>query len=162
MLLYGLKFAPAALGAVPQFRVSQFMQLTSVNIADIPPQDGKENAFLIFSNMKSFTVLGDTPEAKIEWMTAIENAIKKNKQTKSDSHGQVAPVWDPDASSDKCSKCNAQFTMFNRRHHCRHCGKIVCGDCSKKQFRLDYSGKSEKVCDTCYKQLTDAVLKNKK
>lgn len=31
-----------------------------------------------------------------------------------------------------CSKTN--FSMFNRRHHCRRCGRVVCHSCSQKRM----------------------------
>lgn len=40
------------------------------------------------------------------------------------------PIWQPDDSVNKCPICHVSFTFFYRRHHCRRCGKVVCGDCS--------------------------------
>ena len=40
------------------------------------------------------------------------------------------PNWAPDEETDCCSRCNGTFTMLNRKHHCRACGKIFCADCS--------------------------------
>lgn len=42
------------------------------------------------------------------------------------------PVWHPDEKSPACDRCKAQFTLLVRRHHCRRCGDVVCGDCSEK------------------------------
>lgn len=36
----------------------------------------------------------------------------------------------PDSACATCRSCNAPFTFFNRRHHCRACFYIFCGDCS--------------------------------
>jgi hypothetical protein len=38
----------------------------------------------------------------------------------------MAQTWVPDSSSSVCSVCNVEFTFFNRRHHCRLCGLLVC------------------------------------
>lgn len=59
----------------------------------------------------------------------IENNIEANQQ-----HGQfVLPrrvyKWVEDDSVANCHKCNAQFTLFNRKHHCRFCGQIFCHSC---------------------------------
>lgn len=40
------------------------------------------------------------------------------------------PGWAPDDEVDTCSRCGMQFTMLNRKHHCRACGQIFCADCS--------------------------------
>ncbi|KAL7152320.1 hypothetical protein ABFS83_04G089200 [Erythranthe nasuta] len=38
--------------------------------------------------------------------------------------------WMPDESCRVCYECDSQFTLFNRRHHCRLCGRIFCGKCT--------------------------------
>eukprot|EP00966_Prymnesium_polylepis_P222037 5137337-Prymnesium_polylepis.2 len=39
--------------------------------------------------------------------------------------------WTEDAEAPSCQLCKADFVfLFNRRHHCRKCGRCVCGDCS--------------------------------
>merc|ERR1712032_856760 len=30
-----------------------------------------------------------------------------------------------------CQVCNSEWDFFNRRHHCRVCGSLVCHECSK-------------------------------
>jgi hypothetical protein len=40
--------------------------------------------------------------------------------------------WRPDDSTENCAKCDGAFTWYNRRHHCRLCGDIFCGDCCKQ------------------------------
>jgi hypothetical protein len=51
--------------------------------------------------------------------------------------------------------CNkAQFTVINRRHHCRNCVLIICGNCSKNKFLIpSQSSKPVRVCDTCFGEL---------
>jgi len=41
------------------------------------------------------------------------------------------PMWIDDDTVTQCMNCKTTFTLTNRRHHCRKCGKIFCGDCSK-------------------------------
>lgn len=38
--------------------------------------------------------------------------------------------WVKDDSVTSCHRCQSVFTVLNRRHHCRCCGKIFCGQCS--------------------------------
>lgn len=64
------------------------------------------------------------------------------------------PVWVPDQDVIQCSSCNAPFTLFRRRHHCRVCGHIFCADCSKFTKHLNcwgYNG-PVRVCEPCYNQ----------
>ena len=39
--------------------------------------------------------------------------------------GYEAPVWIPDSDAPACMLCQAKFTMWKRRHHCRACGKVI-------------------------------------
>ena len=38
--------------------------------------------------------------------------------------------WVPDAEAPICSLCKAPFGLLFRRHHCRQCLQVVCGNCS--------------------------------
>ena len=53
-----------------------------------------------------------------------------------------APVWVPDNAADACMECNAEFTFMRRRHHCRACGRLVCGVCSPHRVVLPIKKKS--------------------
>lgn len=63
----------------------------------------------------------------------------------------VAPIWRPDDQSGLCSRCNAQFSLLLRRHHCRNCGNIVCDNCSKDRMAIGNidGGKPVRVCGPC-------------
>ncbi|KAI0982905.1 hypothetical protein GJ496_001799, partial [Pomphorhynchus laevis] len=63
------------------------------------------------------------------------------------------PRW---AQCDHCMECKMKFTLTSRRHHCRHCGRILCKKCSELElpipkFNLD---KTVRVCQTCFDFLT--------
>ncbi|KAL1529739.1 hypothetical protein AB1Y20_000675 [Prymnesium parvum] len=38
--------------------------------------------------------------------------------------------WTDDADAPRCQLCRHDFDFFNRRHHCRKCGRCVCNECS--------------------------------
>ena len=59
--------------------------------------------------------------------------------------------WLENEKSPICLFCCSNFTFLTRRHHCRRCGLLVCGDCSLKRGNMD--GKDERVCDPCYNHL---------
>lgn len=41
--------------------------------------------------------------------------------------------WQDDSEVNSCFICERPYNIFfNRRHHCRKCGKVVCGDCSSQ------------------------------
>ncbi|KAI4719342.1 FYVE-domain-containing protein [Aureobasidium sp. EXF-10727] len=48
----------------------------------------------------------------------------------------VVPRWQPDGELSACSICGNAFTFLNRRHHCRRCGRLVCGPCSPHRITI--------------------------
>ncbi|TBU26804.1 hypothetical protein BD311DRAFT_779367 [Dichomitus squalens] len=66
----------------------------------------------------------------------------------------VPAVWVPDGKTESCMRCGRTFGWRRRRHHCRLCGRCVCGSCSGKTFYIVESGakdsKSARACDSCY------------
>ncbi|KAI5851542.1 FYVE zinc finger-domain-containing protein [Morchella snyderi] len=48
----------------------------------------------------------------------------------------VLPPWQPDSSASNCPICSCGFTFFNRRHHCRKCGRVVCQGCSPHRITI--------------------------
>ncbi|CAN3357483.1 hypothetical protein DICA3_F29558 [Diutina catenulata] len=41
-----------------------------------------------------------------------------------------SPQWQPDSDVSECYLCHTPYTFTYRRHHCRHCGLVVCHECS--------------------------------
>lgn len=44
---------------------------------------------------------------------------------------RMRKTWQRDDTARQCTRCEALFSTFVRRHHCRCCGRIFCADCSK-------------------------------
>ncbi|XP_038114436.1 zinc finger FYVE domain-containing protein 26 homolog [Culex quinquefasciatus] len=68
-------------------------------------------------------------------------------------------VRDEDASHCMCCR-RSVFSMLNRRHHCRRCGRVVCHGCSKKKLVIPelYEEVPVRACDDCVKQSQQAKL----
>lgn len=49
------------------------------------------------------------------------------------------PSWQRDSRAPECGLCAVPFTFLNRRHHCRHCGQVVCGVCSEKALAYTHN-----------------------
>eukprot|EP00659_Diplonema_papillatum_P009334 gene9334-14471_t len=65
---------------------------------------------------------------------------------------RARPVWKSDEESLFCENCLAQFTVSNRRHHCRACGGIYCGACTpskSKMPELSYGVIPQRICVKC-------------
>ncbi|MCJ1309492.1 hypothetical protein MMC25_003152 [Agyrium rufum] len=48
----------------------------------------------------------------------------------------VLPRWQPDSEVSECPICHNAFTLFYRKHHCRKCGRVVCGSCSPHRITI--------------------------
>jgi len=64
------------------------------------------------------------------------------------------PPWVADATCPTCRSCFAPFTVFNRRHHCRHCGSIFCKKCAGERVLLPRLGYDtpQRVCRGCFSE----------
>ncbi|TDH70799.1 hypothetical protein CCR75_005538 [Bremia lactucae] len=75
------------------------------------------------------------------------------------------PTWINEKERRACMLCSSTFKFGNRRHHCRHCGRVCCSDCSAftvemHRFPKDFSGRTstngnqvkdpQRVCRTCH------------
>ena len=56
----------------------------------------------------------------------------ENRKISTDiSISKISPsIWIPSKNISKCFKCKGRFSIVNRKHHCRMCGRIFCSDCS--------------------------------
>ncbi|PFH58477.1 hypothetical protein XA68_13619 [Ophiocordyceps unilateralis] len=54
------------------------------------------------------------------------------------TQGTQIPRWQPDAEVTYCPICNAQFSIFVRKHHCRKCGRVVCNSCSPHRIIIPH------------------------
>ncbi|KAF2716057.1 hypothetical protein K431DRAFT_236234 [Polychaeton citri CBS 116435] len=63
--------------------------------------------------------------------------------------------WKPDLSRLDCAVCHVSFTWYFRRHHCRKCGEVVCGNHLTRTVPLDQNarfhsqGMVSRACDPC-------------
>uniref|UniRef100_H3CT21 Ankyrin repeat and FYVE domain containing 1 n=1 Tax=Tetraodon nigroviridis TaxID=99883 RepID=H3CT21_TETNG len=63
------------------------------------------------------------------------------------------PPW---CDGSNCYECAAKFGVTTRKHHCRHCGRLLCHKCSIKEIpiiKFDLN-KPVRVCDICFDVLT--------
>ena len=57
--------------------------------------------------------------------------------------------WVNNDSIETCAKCDKNFGLFNRKHHCRYCGKIVCYYCLHQLELKNIKNVSLKLCKPC-------------
>ncbi|KAM7480656.1 hypothetical protein LguiA_028869 [Lonicera macranthoides] len=95
---------------------------------------------------KSFPDLVDTLKSWIPWRSEPANVSRD--------------FWMPDQSCRVCYECDSQFTLFNRRHHCRFCGRVFCAKCTANWVPAPSSElrstreecEKIRVCNYCFNQ----------
>jgi len=139
-----------------KYNKQHIIPLEEVQLEGLEDNGQYRNGWLIRTTTKSFAVYAATSTEKQEWMAhiskCIEDLLRKSGKKPVENH---AAVWVPDNEANVCMHCKkTQFTMLNRRHHCRNCGAVVCGPCSSKKYLLpQQSNKPVRVCLGCFDQL---------
>ncbi|CAI5701750.1 unnamed protein product [Peronospora effusa] len=104
-----------------------------------------ENAGMTIRNNQGVMVLDILSPAQLAWL--VKFLVHP-------------PEWVPYETQRSCMVCSRKFGLLVRRHHCRLCGRICCGPCSKYKRRLPFKNTSNKltrkghhemmkVCSTC-------------
>jgi len=80
------------------------------------------------------------------------------------------PQWVPDSDVFRCQVSTAPFCrkrggiefglLWNRRHHCRACGVVVCSYCSEGRMALPFEevGTTHRVCGHCMQRFTGSFV----
>ncbi|KAK5792242.1 SH3 domain-containing protein [Gossypium arboreum] len=107
---------------------------------------------------------GDLQRRGISWLLSshlLEQAWQEMAQTLTESNlGNMKeilevepPKWLADSAASACMLCGVRFhPIMCSRHHCRFCGGIFCGECSRGRslmpgkFRV---ADPQRVCDVC-------------
>eukprot|EP00027_Filamoeba_sp_ATCC50430_P011279 CAMPEP_0168562616 /NCGR_PEP_ID=MMETSP0413-20121227/12226_1 /TAXON_ID=136452 /ORGANISM="Filamoeba nolandi, Strain NC-AS-23-1" /LENGTH=199 /DNA_ID=CAMNT_0008594071 /DNA_START=13 /DNA_END=609 /DNA_ORIENTATION=- len=71
----------------------------------------------------------------------------------------IPPPFVPDTAFEKCQCCSSEFSLTNRRHHCRYCGQLLCAECTPRQAKLPFTMYSSpvRVCNRCVEAVPDKL-----
>jgi len=112
----------------------------------------------ISSSTKSFVAFADDENDCIKWLKAMQelrDQLDNREKLKGDYSNfddvAKAPIMVPDHFFKECQVCNVKFTFVRRRHHCRLCGRVVCGGCSAGRIP-DVNDQPLRACDNCMKE----------
>lgn len=158
--------------ATNKYKVKVSMDLYGMKVCTVDDDVADENTFRVSSKQKVIDFAAGSVEEQQEWVECLQKTIVEQEQKKNsyrrankleeiltDSElGKKAPAWVRDESVSMCMSCDAIFTALRRRHHCRACGRVLCGKCSQFRAPLDYDGgKQNRVCTKCYQVLVKGV-----
>jgi len=111
-----------------------------------------EAILVLLKNGASITVLDTQKNTPLDvCIPEVKNFILENLQS--------PQTWIPDEAFNKCQICKEiEFGFFTRRHHCRHCGRLCCSECSNYKAKLPSFGFKEdvRVCKECYGPIMNA------
>lgn len=143
-----------------KYNKQHIMQLENIKLQSLPDDEvnGLYHGWQIISSSKSFAIYAATLTEKTEWMAHISSCIN-TLATQSGWKSTLvdpSPVWIPDSEAPVCMHCQkSEFSVINRRHHCRKCGIVCCNTCTSKRWLLaQQSSKPLRICLTCYDKLS--------
>ncbi|XP_069034051.1 LOW QUALITY PROTEIN: pleckstrin homology domain-containing family F member 1 [Embiotoca jacksoni] len=137
----------------------QIIPLEDICLEDLEDGVGRRNQWLIRTPRKSFYVTAASYEEKRAWIEHMEDCRSRLLQSRSCTPSSTfAMTWIPDRASAVCMRCSDRFTVTQRRHHCRKCGFVVCGSCSKQRAVIGHihPTKRLRVCTECHPGLLQA------
>lgn len=132
-----------------------FIISEDITLEDLEDGLRMRNQWLIRTPRKSFYVAAASYEEKQAWINHMEDCRTRLLQSGHRPGSTFAVTWIPDQASAICMRCTNKFTVTMRRHHCRKCGFLVCGPCSKKRalIRHIHPTKKLRVCTICHSSL---------
>ena len=92
-----------------------------------------------------------TPVLVLRYQLKTETRAQEELRQRENWLARV-PEWVADHDVTGCMVCAREFSFRLRRHHCRRCGKVVCGKCSEaRRFipQLGFTRAKVRVCDHC-------------
>ena len=126
----------------------------------IPMKKYGGRAFEIHSSVKSIIVYAENIKEKTEWLLALTECferVQNGSLYKGKTRYELASaVWIPDDWAICCmvKECRKKFnSITNRRHHCRWCGRLICGSCSGKYelaHKINKDQMVRPVCKECF------------
>ncbi|GMF45962.1 unnamed protein product [Phytophthora fragariaefolia] len=61
--------------------------------------------------------------------------------------------WVADDARKACAVCVKPFALRRRKHHCRHCGEVVCASCAPaREVDMDAATTNMRICTACVVQ----------
>uniref|UniRef100_A0A671YI67 Zinc finger FYVE domain-containing protein 26 n=1 Tax=Sparus aurata TaxID=8175 RepID=A0A671YI67_SPAAU len=122
-------------------------------------RSGQCSVHIVWRQSQTHTTAPSHPELNLQHPPQVSMFHSKDMRKRRSSAKFQPPDqpparkdWVPDTKQLVCMVCQRErFTMFNRRHHCRRCGRLVCHACSEHKMPVEgCPGEEVRVCDQCY------------
>jgi len=107
---------------------------------------------LLEQRRTSAALEADVKALKAELVQRTMDKAELHRQ-KSDAEADISRrqsvVWHNDKNTKECAQCATEFGFFNRKHHCRHCGRVFCSKCAGIFVRRKDWATKQRVCGDC-------------
>lgn len=141
------------------YKVNKVYQSGDYNIVEPQNYYGQDfsTSVDVRQKVKSFRIKFRTKEEKQNLLAGFAKVLADIHKSPHEMEMKCfAPVWIPDSMAPKCMLCGSKFTIINRKHHCRYCGRCICRKCFQHTIVLPGFGKEEqKVCNQCYAHILE-------
>jgi len=122
----------------------------AVDIATVFDEDSEDSESTVFN-----------PPAQRESGRAPANSVGAFTRRAFVAQGSYRIGWIIDSERRDCIRCRRGFGPMNRRHHCRGCGDVFCGECTKYRSSVPcLIGNFHRVCGHCYEKFADQFSSN--
>lgn len=125
----------------------------NAKFADIPIEEFDE--LVRFYGNKSLDSRVAVQRDMIDGNKSRDSSLTDSQEFTMPLNTPTKEEWVPNDKARACSCCKVvMFSMFNRRHHCRRCGRVVCASCSSQRMRVCGYADSVlvRVCNDCKRQ----------
>jgi hypothetical protein len=102
------------------------IDLLDAVLTDEKDTDSFANGFRLSSKRDSFIIFAESKIEKNQWIQSIiecfeilAEEIDIETEISKKEEDLIVQDWIPDKERETCRACDVEFTLFNRKHHCR-------------------------------------------
>ena len=100
------------------------------------PMNDYNNNSMMASSIPGSMMASSTTPMQLQQQQQQQPPLSQSAASANNHPHSVATLsqaWEYDDVYDNCYRCSTRFSIFERKHHCRHCGKIFCHNCSRQK-----------------------------
>lgn len=149
LLVYG------RIGVTGGFSLKQKLPLADAcfSVVSLPDFNDFHNLIRVNTSKKTFLISCMTIEEKKIWLekfNGVRNSYIETIRSRNIDYipDDPAPLCMPKSFTNYCLICSKPFGFTVHKHHCDHCGVIVCYSC------LDETSSNEQMCLRCVAEKT--------
>lgn len=120
-----------------------------VGLVEVQKVEATGCHLVVTTPTRTFMLEAEDPELSASFASALNTRRDSMPTMKKRSE------WAPNKEAPTCALCARRFTVTFRRHHCRFCGGVACGDCAppRKTMALKKRKGVVRCCHECFSEL---------